>query len=201
MPGELKQMIDKNDQNQSRQVTRELHTATSQLGKHKKALQDIVDARLNHRAAWYKYVVDCAETWQKQLTSFETQDASLKELEQKTKQEIVACSETIKALSHAQAQELPAQDENAAADVSMQAQPVGAQISPQTTVQFSEAELKDMQKKATQALQSCVAGLTKVKEEAKELPPDVQVVSSGDERPSRSRSRSKSKEPEGVKSS
>jgi len=103
MPGELKQMIDKNDQQQSRQVTKEIHNATSQLGKHKKTLQDVCEARLKHRVAWCKYIQDCTDAWTKHLAAFEEQEASLKALETKTKQEIVTCSETIKALSNAQA--------------------------------------------------------------------------------------------------
>lgn len=180
IPAELKSIIDKNDQMQSRQVTREIHTATTQLGKHKKALQEICDARMNHRVAWCKYVTECAEAWKSQLEEFEKQEEKMKEMEQKTKQEIVTCSETIKTLSHSQALEAPQAEE---ATVAEPAPPV-----------FSEAELKAMQQAATQALQECVSGLAKIKEEPKGTQADI-VVSSGDEGTAARAKRQRSTEP------
>ena len=67
----------------------------------------------------------------------------------------MTCSETIKTLSHAQAQEIPAPEEAPLTE---------------TAPQLAEIDLKALQKKATQALQACVAGLAKVKEERSRSP-------------------------------
>ena len=52
MPEELRDLVDKANLQSSKSITKDLHSATSSLGKSKKLLQEVVEAKRAHKQAW-----------------------------------------------------------------------------------------------------------------------------------------------------
>ena len=83
----------------SRQVTRDLHTATSQLGRAKKSLAEAKEARGQHRKAWFAFLVECANTWREQQKAYADHEQVLKSQEEKARLEIVTTTNQIQQLT------------------------------------------------------------------------------------------------------
>ena len=100
MPTELRTAVEKTEAQTSRQVTRNLHTATSQLGRAKKSLAEAKEARGQHRKAWFAYLVECANTWKEQQKVYSDHEQLLKAQEEKARLEIVHITGQIQQLTH-----------------------------------------------------------------------------------------------------
>ena len=105
MPAELRSAVEKTEAQSSKQMTRDLHSATSQLGKAKRALAEAKEARTQHRKAWYAYLTECAATWQEQQKNFEEQEHLLRAQEEKSRLEIIQVTGLIQQLTNKNAVE------------------------------------------------------------------------------------------------
>ena len=105
MPTELRSAVEKTEAQNSKQMTRDLHSATSQLGKAKRALAEAKEARTQHRKAWYAYLTECAATWQEQQRNFEEQEHLLRVQEEKSRLEIIQVTGLIQQLTNKNAVE------------------------------------------------------------------------------------------------
>ena len=99
MPSELRTAVEKTEAQTSRQVTRDLHTATSQLGRAKKSLAEAKEARGQHRKAWFAFLVECANTWREQQKAYADHEQVLKSQEEKARLEIVTITNQIQQLT------------------------------------------------------------------------------------------------------
>ena len=73
MPDDVKKFIDKYEVQNSKQITTEMHRATTTMGKARKTLHGLLDAKAKHRTAWLRHLRALLETLQKQVDAFETQ--------------------------------------------------------------------------------------------------------------------------------
>ena len=88
MPADVRELLDKANQHTSRSITKDLHTETSNLGKAKKLLQEVSEAKRAHKQAWTRHLADSIELWQKQLAEYNQQQSLLAERESKAARDI-----------------------------------------------------------------------------------------------------------------
>ena len=170
MPTELRSAVEKTEAKNSKQMTRDLHSATSQLGKAKRALAEAKEARTQHRKAWYAYLTECAATWQEQQRNFEEQEHLLRAQEEKSRLEIIQVTGLIQQLTN----------KNAVESGLPQSTP------PAELVEADDAaEEKKLREQTHKALSACLATVKK-EEEA------IQVDSDNEDQ---SRKRQRSAEP------
>lgn len=81
MPADVQELVDRAAQQSSKNITKELHSETSNLGRAKKALVEILEARKQHRQAWTQHLRDAIALWNKQLQQFTEHQAMLSERE------------------------------------------------------------------------------------------------------------------------
>lgn len=80
MPSEIKAMVEKSQGMVNKQTTRDLHLATTQLGKAKKCLDELTESRGAHRQAWMKYLKECTDSLTQQQEKFNDQEKQFTEL-------------------------------------------------------------------------------------------------------------------------
>ncbi len=97
MPQSVKELLDKHTG--AKQVTKELHNATTMLGKAQKALKDAQQQRHSHRAAWISHLTESVKIWESQLEEFRKRQMTLREAEQKATQDIKAARANIQQLN------------------------------------------------------------------------------------------------------
>ena len=165
MPMELRTAMEKTEAQNSKQMTRDLHTATSQLGKAKRSLAEAKEARASHRKAWYAYLAECATVWKEQQKNFADHEQILKAQEEKSRLEIIQITSQIEQLTST----------NAADSGLGPTTPVAPPVE-QTEGLEDETEEKKLREAAQVALQSCLAS---VKEETE----TIQVDSENEEHP------------------
>ena len=155
MPSELRAAVEKTEAQSSKQVTRDLHSATSQLGRAKKSLADSKEARSKHRKAWFTYLAECATVWKEQQVAFSEREQLLRAQEEKSRLEIVQITSQIQQLTNKNVAE------SGLGATSPAIPPVEAQEG-----QEDEVEEKKLKEAAQVALQLC---LTSVKEETETI--------------------------------
>eukprot|EP00438_Fugacium_kawagutii_P031376 Skav227564 [mRNA] locus=scaffold154:55393:60511:- [translate_table: standard] len=79
MPGHVKSLIEKTEIDQSKAKIKDLHAATTLLGKSEKNVKAAQLARRTHRLAWLKHLVESIKVWEKQLEGFRQKEAQLQE--------------------------------------------------------------------------------------------------------------------------
>ena len=179
MPAELRTAVEKTEAQTSRQVTRDLHNATSQLGRAKKSLAEAKEARGQHRKAWFTYLVECANTWKEQQKVYSDHEQLLKAQEEKARLEIVHITGQIQQLTH----------KNVAESGLEVSAPSALPMIPPETAETVEEDLEEKQLRvaAETALTSCLGS---VKEEKEAI-----LVDSEDEE-TRAGKRQRSEEPQ-----
>ena len=73
MPMELKEHIERQESQTSRQITQDLHKATASLGRAQKSLRELEESRDRHRQQWMAHLTESLDNWKKQMTSFDEQ--------------------------------------------------------------------------------------------------------------------------------
>lgn len=99
MPQEIKDIVEKHESSGSRQTTKELHAATTQLGRAQKALKEAQQQRQSHRTAWLAHLTESMKLWEGQLEEFKKRQMALREAEQKAAQDISSARLTIQQLN------------------------------------------------------------------------------------------------------
>ncbi len=99
MPVEVKELIEKTQMQEARSLTRDLHVETSNLGKARKLLMEIQEAKKTHKAAWLSHLKESVDLWNRQLRDFMAQQAELTEKENKATRDIQAANRAIQSLN------------------------------------------------------------------------------------------------------
>lgn len=150
MPSEIKAMVEKSQGLANRQTIRELHLATTQLGKAKKCLDELTESRGSHRQAWMKYLKECTESLARQQEKFNEQEKQFTELMDKAKSEIKSARETIQTLS-------------------ANAETPQIEAAPAPSPEAAAEELKGLQQQAEILMQRSSQALKDIKEEKVEM--------------------------------
>ena len=151
MPKDVRELIDRTNSMTARSITKDLHAETSNLGKAKKMLQEITEAKRAHKQAWTQHLLESVELWKKQLQDYTQQQASLAEKENKAIRDIQSANKAIQAL-------------NLQAAEGEKATPTPTELVPTTSVEAQirkDKETADLQKQLQKAFQDCmeVSGL------------------------------------------
>ena len=146
MPSEIKAMVEKSQSVVNRQTTRDLHLATTQLGRAKKCLDELTESRGAHRQAWMKYLKECTDSLNQQQEKFNEQEKQFAELMEKAKGEIKSARATIQTLS-------------------AQSEAPAVEVVPTPSPEAAAAELNGLQQQAEQLLQRSTQALKEIKEE------------------------------------
>ena len=156
MPQETKDLIakmesdmEKLEKEHAKATTKNLHSATTALGKAQKTLTETLEAKRVHRARWTKHVAEAAKTWEGQLHEYRQQQASLQEIAMKARMDIEGARNAIQALS------------SKASQATLAEMPPIAAVSAETEdlTQDADNEEEAMQQQLQTALQSCAASL------------------------------------------
>ena len=99
MPQDIKDIVEKHESSGSRQTTKELHAATTQLGRAQKALKEAQQQRQSHRTAWLAHLTESMKLWEGQLEEFKKRQMALREAEQKAAQDNSSARSTIQQLN------------------------------------------------------------------------------------------------------
>ena len=161
-----------------------MHTETSNLGKAKKMLQEVSEAKRAHKQAWTQHLAESTELWQKQLQEFTQQQALLAEKESKATRDIQAANKAIQSLNQQAAGSGPVQQ-------TVAVEPVPP-VQPESTP-AKEKEIIEMQKRLQKGLNDCAvaAGLKINKSDIQE------VDDSEDEEQAKKRQRSQERQEDG----
>ena len=141
--------IEKLEKEHSKATTKNLHSATTALGKAQKTLTETLEAKRVHRARWTKHVAEAAKTWEGQLHEYRQQQASLQEVATKARADIEGARSAIQALS------------SKATPATLAAMPPIAAVTAETKDLTVDADNEEeaMQQQLQTVLQSCAASL------------------------------------------
>ena len=144
MPQDVKELLERHETSGAKQVTKDLHTATTMLGKSQKALKDAQQQRQTHRASWIAHLTESIKIWEDQLEDFRKRQMSLREAEQKAAQDIKSARTTIQQLNQVAGT-------TAQHDVADQLQ--------EETVETADNEEQQLRQKLQQTLANCATAL------------------------------------------
>ena len=100
MPEETKILVEQAEKTHGRKGIKNLHQATTHLGKVKDHLGEVSEHRRAHRALWMKHMSAGIQIWEQQLEEYRKHQAFLTEQATKARSEITATSRIIQQLSH-----------------------------------------------------------------------------------------------------
>ena len=141
--------IEKLEKEHSKATTKNLHSATTALGKAQKTLPETLEAKRAHRSRWTKHVAEAAKTWEGQLHEYRRQQASLQEVAAKARVDIENARNAIQTLS------------SKATPATLAAMPPITAITAETEdlTLGADDEEEAMQQQLQTVLQSCAASL------------------------------------------
>ena len=99
LPPDVQDLVDKTSDNTSRQLTRDLHSATTSLGRARKAFREAQAAEIAHRQAWLKHLKEATKQWEEQLDQFRRKQSQFQESKLRAGQEVEAARKLIQALN------------------------------------------------------------------------------------------------------
>ncbi len=99
LPPGVKEALEKCDQAGQRQITRDLHSATTALGKARKALKEAAEAKKSLRNSWTQHLRESITMWETQLDQFRRSLNQLQEAEMKATADIAAAQKAIQSLN------------------------------------------------------------------------------------------------------
>ena len=108
MPEETKMLVEKTEREYGRRGIKNLHQASTYLGKVKDHLGEVQDHKRAHRALWMKHLAAGIQIWEKQLEEYRRHQAFLTDQASKARNEITATSRIIQQLSHTAGGSAPA---------------------------------------------------------------------------------------------
>ena len=98
LPQEVQTALQKMQSDDSRQLTKQLHSAVSQLGNSKKALADLTSARSNLHQSWSAFLESAIGRWERYAEEFSQQDRDLATQIEKAKETMKICKDHFKSL-------------------------------------------------------------------------------------------------------
>lgn len=105
MPAGVKELLEKQEQESQRNATRQLHQATTSLGKARKQLGEINEAKKTLRNQWLAHLAESATAWEKQLQEYRQQLAALQGQSTKAYAEVTSARKLIHQLNSKTASE------------------------------------------------------------------------------------------------
>jgi len=178
MPEETRILVEKAEKDYGRKGIKNLHQASTYLGKVKDHLSEDTDHRRAHRALWMKHMAAGVQIWEQQLEDYRKHQAFLTEQAGKARSEITATSRIIQQLSHAAG--------GASAPATPPAVPtVETEDQPEET---ADKEEEAMRQSLQAVLRNCASslGLDIEPQKVEEIPDDSSPT--GDKPPKRQRS-------------
>lgn len=73
MPIAIREAVEKTTTQSSKQLTTDLHRAAAAIGKARRAIQEIQEAKLKHRTMWASHFQEALTAWQQQIQAFNNQ--------------------------------------------------------------------------------------------------------------------------------
>eukprot|EP00438_Fugacium_kawagutii_P008109 Skav222130 [mRNA] locus=scaffold1181:829571:832257:+ [translate_table: standard] len=95
MPESVREILERSEQEKDRLHIKSLHVATTALGKAKRSLGEVAEARRSHRMAWTKHLSESVQLWEKQLADFRKQQAAYQEQATAATDEVNKAKKTI----------------------------------------------------------------------------------------------------------
>ena len=68
---EIKDAMERTESLVSKQLTQDLHRATTSMGKAQKTLKELMDSKERHRLQWLQHLAESLKGWQQQLESYD----------------------------------------------------------------------------------------------------------------------------------
>ena len=99
MPTNVREILEKIEVADARQVTKDLHTATTALGKARRSHQEAADSKKLLRTTWMRHLEESARSWANQLEHFRASMATLHDQEAKALQEVSTAQKLIQQLN------------------------------------------------------------------------------------------------------
>lgn len=75
MPAAIREVVERTSIMTSKQLIADLHKAAAALGKSRKAVKELQDAKLKHRSMWASHLQEALTAWQSQIQAFNAQQA------------------------------------------------------------------------------------------------------------------------------
>ena len=163
LPVEIREALDKTEV----AVTKDLHRATSALGRAQKSLRELEEAKEKHRNQWLSHLKDALQSWHQQMQSYEDQQEAFNTAIIKAKTDLNQSHRSIQVLNAKAAGKTP--PEAAPVESDGLGPPQGEE----------DSEEKALRKQVHQALAQCALKVSE-KLSIKEFPELVEVPS-GDE--------------------
>eukprot|EP00438_Fugacium_kawagutii_P025183 Skav201055 [mRNA] locus=scaffold215:260288:266747:- [translate_table: standard] len=98
-PDHVKDLIERTEKDVSKEMLREMHGATTALGRAQRVLKEAQDARKAHRATWMRHLIESTKAWETQLDTFRTKQAQLQEAAVKARQDLNAARQRVQGLN------------------------------------------------------------------------------------------------------
>ena len=95
LPQELKEILDKTENTEMKKITSDLHKSTAALGRARRQLQELQEAKSQHRAKWVQHLNASWDAWQKQTESFDKQQVQYNTLIQQATIELHSARNSI----------------------------------------------------------------------------------------------------------
>ena len=99
MPQQLREAYERAESNGVRQITKDLHAATSALGRARKAHQEASESRKLLKQGWMRHLQESLKAWESQLDSYRANMAKLQDAEAKALQEVSLAKKMISQLN------------------------------------------------------------------------------------------------------
>lgn len=138
MPPQVKELLEKFSSENSKSQIKELHQATTALGKAKKAQQELLEQRKVHRTNWLKHLEHSVAMWQKQLETYRIRQSEFQSAINRATSEVTSARTQILSLN--------------AADAALKLQPMEE---PEDADDTTEAEEIKLRKDLQTILQTC----------------------------------------------
>ena len=165
LPQEVQDLVERSSDTASRQLTKDLHSATTALGKARRSLRDAQAAETSHRQAWLKHLKEATKQWGEQLDQYRRRQTAFQEAKMRASQEVEAARKLIQSLN---SQTVPKEVVSTAVEEVDEAKTNDAEVQ-------EEEELK----KILQVTLTACAEATGL--QFKKVPPDEILINSDDE--------------------
>ena len=99
MPTEIKEALERSEGQVSKQLTSELHRATSSMGKAQRTLKELMDAKERHRLQWLQHLGESLKSWRLQLDSYDAKQSEFADSITKARKDMEASHVMIQTLN------------------------------------------------------------------------------------------------------
>ena len=99
MPTQLREAYERAESTGVRQITKDLHAATSALSRARRAHQEASDSRKLLKQGWMRHLQESLKSWESQLDNYRANMAKLQDAEAKALQEVALAKKTISQLN------------------------------------------------------------------------------------------------------